>query len=798
VRVPECPAFRFRNAGRPPGTVDSALGARADSRGKRDVYSGAANPVCHPLIMGLASGVRLGSYEIVAPLGAGGMGEVYRARDLKLERAVAVKVLPAHLSQSAEALARFEREAKAVAALAHPNILAIYDYGEDQGVAYAVTELLEGETLRERLRSARLLVPKATDLALQIARGLAAAHDKGIVHRDLKPENVFVTSDGRLKVLDFGLAKVDPGGYEDEGETPSPHTSAGMVMGTPGYMSPEQARGQAADHRTDIFSLGAVLYEMLSGERAFPGESVADALSAVLTRNPPELGSLAVSVPPSLERIVTRCLEKAPGERFQSARDLAFALEDVGTAESRSPRPEARRLPSVAVLPFANMSPDREQDYFCEGMAEDIINALTRVEGLRVVARASSFQFTGRALDLAQVGRTLGVDKILEGSVRTSGSRLRVTAQLIDVGDSSQVWSERYDRQMEDVFAIQDEISGSIVDALRVRLVGKGGSGRRHTDDVEAYHLYLKGQHNWYRRESDSLQRAASFFGEAAARDPGYALAHVGLANAYSSLGYYGMEPERAREKAGAAVDRALILDEGLPEAYAARGLMQMWLLWDWSGSQDSFERAIRGNPEDVLAHCWYGFLLDSTGRHRQALEMAERALALDPLSPYANTCVGLSLHTQGRNDEAIPALDRALEMDPDFLYTLWVLAWAYSEGGRHDDAVSVLERAVTLSGRAPYYLTCLALVCGRAGRGEPAETIVEELTRRSQSEYISPTFLAWAHAGMGDTARALDWLEQACEGRNPPLVMHQETLLRSLHGEERFRAVREQMGLDP
>ena len=747
--------------------------------------------------MSLSPGVRLGTYEIVAPLGAGGMGEVYRARDLKLEREVAVKVLPAHLGQSAEAQARFEREAKAVAALAHPNILAIYDYGEDQGVSYAVTELLEGETLRARLSSSPLLVRRATDLALQMARGLAAAHEKGVVHRDIKPENIFITTDGRLKSLDFGLAKVDPGGEEDDLETLARHTSPGVVMGTPGYMSPEQARGQQADHRTDIFSLGAVLYEMLSGERAFPGDSVADAISAILTENPPELHTVGAAVPASLERIVSRCLEKRPGERFQSARDLAFALEGAPAGEPEAPATESRSLPTVAVLPFANMSPDKDQDYFCEGMAEDLINALTKVEGLRVVARASSFQFGGRALDLAQIGRTLGVDKVLEGSVRTSGPRLRVTAQRINVDDSSHVWSERSDRQMEDVFAIQDEISENIVDALRLRLVGEeAGPGKRHTDDLEAYHLYLKGQHNWYRRASDSLQRAASFFGKAVGKDPGYALAHVGMANAYSSLGYYGMEPGRAREKARDAVDHALAVNDQLAEVHAARGLMQMWLLWDWAGSEESFERAIRGNPEDALAHCWYSFLLGATGRHPGALEMAERALALDPLSPYANTCQGLALFGAGRTDTAVSSLDRALEMDPDFLYTLWVLGGVYSGSARHDEAVAVLERAVTLSGRGAYYLSWLAHASGRAGRRQQAEGLIEELAGRSREAYVSPTFFAWAFAGLGDTAAALTWVERACEERNPPLMMHQETLLRDLQAEPRFRAVRERMGL--
>jgi serine/threonine-protein kinase len=375
-----------------------------------------------------------------------------------------------------------------------------------------------------------------------------------------------------------------------------------------------------------------------------------------------------------------------------------------------------------------------------------------------------------------------------------------VTAQLIRVEDSSHLWSERYDRQKEDVFAIQDEISQQIVEALRVRLVrgGRPEPARRHTDDVEAYHLYLKGQHNWYRRESDSLRKARAFFEEATRKDPAYALAHVGLANAYSSLGYYGMEPARAREKAQDAVDRALALDDGLAEAHAARGLMQLWLSWDWSDAERSFEASIARNPEYVLGRCWYSFLLDSLGRHAQSLSMAESALALDPLSPYVNTCVGLSLFTQARHDRAIEALKRALEMDSDFLYTLWVLGGTYTAAGRHEEALSVLERAAALSGRAPYYLSWLAYACGAAGERERAQVVIDELTERARTEYVAPTFFAWAFSGLGETDTALGWIERAHEERSPPFVMHQATLLGRFRSDARFRAVRKKMKLEP
>jgi tetratricopeptide (TPR) repeat protein len=422
------------------------------------------------------------------------------------------------------------------------------------------------------------------------------------------------------------------------------------------------------------------------------------------------------------------------------------------------------------------------------------------VDGLRVVARASSFQFAGKSHDIAHIGRTLGVDQILEGSVRTAADRLRVTAQLIRVDDSSHLWSERYDRQKEDVFAIQDEISERIVEALRIRLIGRGkaGPGSRHTDDVEAYHLYLKGQHNWYRREGDSLQKAANFFEEAARRDPAYTLAHVGLANAYSSLGFYGMDPAAARKQAGAAVDRALALDDDLAEVHAARGLMQNWLLWDWDGAERSFRASIARNPEYILARCWYSFLLDSRDRPEEALSMAESALALDPLSPYVNTCLALNLVAQGMYSEATEALGRALEMEPDFLYTLWVLGGTHALAGRHEEAVTVLDKAATLSGRAPYYLGWLAFACGRAGRRERATGIIEELSERARTEYVAPPFFAWAYSGLGDTEKALDWAEKACEEKSPPMAMHQGTLLADLRSEPRFQDVRRGMALDP
>ena len=742
--------------------------------------------------------VRLGRYRVLHRIGAGGMGIVYAADDESLGRRVAVKTI----ADPDEAMRkRFRREARAAAGVNHPNICQIYEIGEDGGQLFIAMELLSGEPLSERLARGPMPVAEVIAIGRDVLGALKALHEVGIVHRDLKPSNIFLTSHG-AKILDFGLARPLHHDLTRSIETVTELTQPGLLVGTPRYMAPEQVLGQALDDRTDLFAAAAILYEAAAGRPAFAGTTVVEVLSATLHDDPPPLAGDATTQ--VLDRVLRCALSKQPAERPASAAEMASGLEALAAERTAAGRSRAHLAPprtartSIAVLPFTNLSPNPDQAYFCEGMAEDILNALTKVPGLRVVARASSFRYAAKTHDIAQIGRALEVDKILSGSVRAAGDRLRVTAQLIDARDSSHVWSERYDRQKADVFAIQDEISQHIVDALRVRLVGEERDARRrHSADVEAYHLYLKGQHNWYRRESDSLQKAASFFEAATRRDPAYALAHVGLANAYSSLGYYGMRPELAREKALAAVERAQALDPGLGEARAARGLMQMWLLWDWASAEESLRGAIESRPEDVLAHCWYGFLLDMLGRHAEALAMAESALALDPLSPYVNTCLGLSLFTQGQHGLAIRALNDALEMDHDFLYTLWVLGGTYSAAARHDEAIEVLDRAATLSGRAPYYLSWLAYAQGRAGRVATARQVLEELARRSQAEYVAPVFFAWAYCGLGETAEALSWSERAFEERAPAFVMHQQTLLGSLFSEPSFREIRRRMALE-
>jgi serine/threonine protein kinase len=463
--------------------------------------------------MPLVLGTRLGPYEILSPLGAGGMGEVYRARDTRLGRDVAVKVLPERFASDRERLKRFDQEARAAAALSHPNILAVYDVGAIGTVSYVVTELLEGDTLRAHLRHGRLTQDRSVRIAIEVASGLSAAHGRGIFHRDLKPDNVFLTRDGQTKILDFGLAKI-AGGESLDSDALTRGTDPGVILGTVGYMSPEQVRGAATDARADIFSVGAILYECLTGRRAFKGDSDADTLAAILDKDPPSLSSCGVDAPPSLNRIVSRSLHKDPVARFQTASDFRFALESLGeTGYAPTLRAPGK---SVAVLPFVNMSSTSDQEYFSDGLAEEVINALAQLPELRVASRSSAFRFRGDSQDVREVGRQLGVDTVLEGSVRRAGNRLRVTVQLINVADGYHLWSERYDRELADVFAIQDEITQSIVKTLEPTLLGRGQPvRRRHSDNLEAFELCLKGRHFWYQRSESSMRAGINCFTKA-------------------------------------------------------------------------------------------------------------------------------------------------------------------------------------------------------------------------------------------------------------------------------------------
>jgi eukaryotic-like serine/threonine-protein kinase len=728
----------------------------------------------------LGAGVRLGPYEILSPLGAGGMGEVYRARDSRLERYVAIKVLPPAFANDAEALARFEREAKAVAALSHPNILSIHDFGREGGVAFAVMELLEGETLRERLDGGAVAQRKAIEYALQIAQGLAAAHERGVVHRDVKPQNLFVTRDGLVKILDFGLVKVAAPAAEGRSNAPTtPGTRTGMILGTVGYMSPEQVRGVAADHRSDIFSLGAVLYEMLTGERAFRQETDVETMMAILREDPLE-SAAGRALPPEIEEIVAHCLEKSPEERFQSARDLAFALkvaEGRGSGASRpasDARSGSRARPaevsgsSIAVLPFRNLSAERENEYFSDGVTEEIINALTKIEALRVASRTSAFAFKGKDEDVRRIGAALGVQSVLEGSVRQSGKRLRISAQLINVADGYHLWSERYDREMEDVFEVQDEIARSIADAMKVRLLPAEEAGlfSRGTEDVEAYNDYLKGRYHFNRREAPE---AIAEFERALSRDPRYSDAYTGLTDSYCIFGFYGGIPTlQAFAKARAAAEKALELSPESADTHVSLALVEHYFGWDLAREEAETRRAIELAPKSAAAYSWLGLMLAFSHRTAEALEMARRATEIEPFSANAQANVAWAYHGARQFEDAIREFRRALHIDPNAPYPLWAIGLTYMLAGRHGEAVESLEKAVAVTkSRQSHYVGLLGGAYAAAGRRPEALALLAELEERSSREYIAPFHLAFLHIPLGHADEAISCLERACADRN-------------------------------
>ncbi|HEV8119359.1 MAG TPA: protein kinase [Thermoanaerobaculia bacterium] len=735
--------------------------------------------------MTLTAGTRLGPYEILSKLGAGGMGEVYRARDSRLERDVAVKVLPKELVSDPEALSRFEKEAKAVAALSHPNILAIHDFGNENGVAYAIMELLEGDTLREKLDAGALPQRKALDYALQIAQGLAAAHERGIVHRDLKPQNLFVTRDGIVKILDFGLVKrrLETPGDENSSAPTTPGTRTGTILGTVGYMSPEQVRGMPADHRSDIFALGAVLFEMLTGGRAFRQESDVETMMSILREDPLDASPAGRALPPEIAEIVGHCLEKSPEERFQSARDLAFALrvaerEARGPSSGRSdgaPRSGVTGVlsseaagPSIAVLPFRNLSPEKESEYFSDGVTEEIINALSKIEALRVASRTSAFAFKGKDEDVRRIGAALGVGSVLEGSVRQSGKRIRIGAQLVNVADGYRVWSERYDRQMEDVFDVQDEIARSIAEALKVRLLPSevAGLSSRGTDNVEAYNDYLKGLYYFNRREAPE---AIAEFERALARDPRYTAAYTGLADSYCIYGFYGGIPTLdAFAKARDAARKAEELEPDSAEVLVALALVEHYFGWDMVKEEAELRKAIRLSPSSAAAHSWLGLMLAFNNRAEEALELARRATQLEPFSPNAQTNVGWGHFGARRFEESLAEFRRALHIDPNAPYPLWAIAINYMQLQRPREAIAALEKAIEVTkGRQSHYVALLGGAYAAAGKTKEALDLLDELNRRLATEYIAPFHLAFLHIPLGNADVAIDCLERSCAERN-------------------------------
>jgi eukaryotic-like serine/threonine-protein kinase len=689
--------------------------------------------------MPLAPGDRLGPYEILSPLGAGGMGEVWKARDTRLGRIVAIKQL------KGQHTSRFEQEARAIAALNHPHVCQIYDVGPD----YLVLEYIEGRPLTGPLPLADTL-----RVAGQITDALELAHRRGLIHRDLKPANILLTEKGSAKLLDFGLAKLLVPENDDASQT-----MEGTVLGSAAYMSPEQAEGRQLDERSDIFSFGAVLYEVLSGRRAFAGDSIAQVLSGVLRDDPP-----ALQTTPALQQIVKKCLAKSPADRFQTVTGLRAALE-----QARGPGPP--RQPSIAVLPFTNMSGDKEQEYFSDGLAEEIINALAQIPGLKVTARTSAFSFKGKDAKVAQIANELGVEHILEGSVRKGANRIRITAQLIGAADGFHLWSERYDRELTDVFALQDEISASITAILKNKLMVAPEGGRSYVPNIAAYEAYLNGvHHQWKRTSSGSLEKSRACYELAAKLDPGFALPHAGLAMYYHIASSFLIDPRQGVVLGRQAAQKALELDPSLPEAHAWLGIFAVWADFDWKEAQRRFDIAFSRQPvSPYLRHLYGYFYLRKVGRALDAVDQHRRALEEDPLNLIMRVGLAVSLTVAGKDDEALVAARRILELDPDFVpaYTLQALNVTKAP---LPEALAFAEKGLSL---APWNLIMAGLLAGllvKSGdRNRAAELIGGLGDGRGKA---APVAFATYHLLCGEVDKAAAWTEKALEQKSEMVAM--------------------------
>jgi serine/threonine protein kinase/tetratricopeptide (TPR) repeat protein len=751
--------------------------------------------------MALNPGTRLGSYEILSLIGTGGMGEVYRARDARLAREVAIKTISPSLAVGQDAVARFEREGRAIAALSHPNVLTIHDVGREHDTCYIVTELLEGKTLRQRLSRPDLPPTEAVEIALAVAAGLAAAHARGIIHRDLKPENVFITDDARVKILDFGLALSVPvvtAVTVDEPASSPRLTLAGAMVGTMGYMSPEQIRGGPLDARTDIFSLGCVLFEMLAGQPPFRRPTAAETVAAIL-HEPPSwpIGSRA-PLPAGLERVVLRCLEKNRDARFRSASDLASGLAAVHVGDSAASGRAV--LPSVAVLPFISMSADPENDYFADGITEDVIAHLAKVRSLKVISRTSVMVFKKRDKGLREIGAALGAGTIVDGSVRRAGNRVRIVAKLIDARTDEHLWVETYDRDLTDIFAIQTDVALKIAAALQAELSPNERARivRQPTRDLQAYQLYLQGRHCFTRFTPEGLRQSITYFEQAIARDPGFALAYAALAQTYAQFGIEGVagwEPEPTYRRAKEAIAKALALDDGLGEAHGIAGLLRFVCDFDWAGAEKELRLALDLSPGSADVHDHYGWLCSSLGRYDEAIRAVRRARELDPMAHRSD--VAAELLRAGRYQEALEEAASVIEFDPSYSRGHSTLAWAHLRMGTPAEGLAALERAAALSPANTMFLAQLGQAYGETGNVEKAREVLDQLHRLAGQQYVSPYHFAYVYTGLGEQDAAMDWLERAYDQRAGALYgIKGSFLFAGLRGHPRFVALLAKMNL--
>lgn len=741
-------------------------------------------------------GRRVLHYRIEEKIGAGGMGVVYKARDTKLQRTVALKFLPPGLGCDEENRQRFLREATAASTLDHPNICTIYEINEtEDGQLFLAMAYYEGKTLRDQISAGPIAAPQALQIAIQLGRALECAHRHGVVHRDIKPANLMLV-DGVLKVLDFGLAKI-----ADECVL----TRAGQTVGTAYYMSPEQARGEDVDHRTDIWSAGIVLHEMLAGQPPFQGNTYNAIVEAILHSSPQPVSRLRTGVPAQFDWIIAKASHKYAAERYQSAGELVRDLEALSgggepvTAKA-APATPTNAVPAIAVLPFDNRSPEKENEYFSDGLTEDLINGLAQLEGLRVVSRTSAFEFKGKAQNVQKTGAALHVGYVLEGSVRKAGNRVRIAAQLSEVANGFQVWSQRYDRELSDVFEVQDEITRHIVTALKIRFSASAyeGAGSPHSGDVEAYQLYLKGRFYWNRKTPASLQRAREYFDRALALDPDYALAHSGLADYYTLIASYWMAPaDAAWPNARAEALKALERNTRLADPYVSLGCVRMFYEWDWPGAEKAYRTAIELRPQFAEAHLRYCYYLMATGQLQEALQESGKAVELDPLSAAANSADAMVLAYLGEYDRAIERCRTALEIEPGFIELYYSLGIACQYKGLIEEAIAAFEQGTAVSGNMGLMLGWLGACYVAAGRRADALRLLEQLLDQSRRSYAVPLPIAILYCALGEIDLAFEWLNKAADAHDSLLCyLRVVPTYAPLRGDPRYASLLRRMGL--
>jgi serine/threonine-protein kinase len=764
------------------------------------------------------------------------MGEVYLAQDPRLGRTVALKVLPASVADNPEVMRRFLQEARAAAAVHHPHVAHIYEIGEAGGTNFIVMEHVDGQTLDVRINGSPLDINELVEIGIETADALAEAHAKGITHRDIKPSNIMVTPRAGVKVLDFGLAKITTGDTENAGSdfATAIKTTPGAAMGTLAYMSPEQALGREVDHRTDIFSLGVVLYEMASGKRPFAGKTPTETIDHIAHAQPEAMARFNYNITAELERIIRKCLEKNRERRYQSARELVLDLENLrrdsavatGARLDLEPARFKRRLilaavvlailgagvalvllagrskttiDSVAVLPLVNMGGDSGTEYLSDGITESLINRLSQLPHMKVIARSSVFRYKGRDVDTQTVGRELGVGAMLTGRVVQSGDNILISVELVDTQDDSQLWGERYNRKLSDLLAVQDEIVRHILEKLRFELKGEQQQqlAKRYTNNTEAYQLYLLGRFHWNKFTEQGALKSIDYFNQALAKDPNYALAYFGLSDAYQLLGQIGFRPNEVCPKSLFYADKALAVDPSLPEAHFARGAYELWYGWNWTIAEQELKRAMEPNTNVSGAHDLYGQFLSGMGRFDEAIAQSKRAVELDPLSPIANSNLGFVYYYAHQYDLAIEQNRKVMELDTNFLMAPLNIGWAYGQQGKYPEAIAQLIKTRDLPGGFVTATSELGYVYAVSGQRTKAQEHLRELQQRAKREFIDPYYIAIVYVGLGDLEQTFTWLNKAYEERSFWLLsLNVEPKFERLHSDPRYQDLRRRMNL--